>query len=249
MKLTRLSILMLIAIFLTVSCKKDDNPTSNETEATSLGVYKGVLVGSSGYFTADLKSGNSTATIVFDGETYQLQSSEVLTDGEAIEDLILSNGGIIIKISVDANGDNPEVFVSIPNHTVYATVYKETLQNSVQIYEGSSVSTETPSNKRIESTINVSISGSSFTMIEKETYSDWTSDELGVAYKYKGTVTRTGSKVTLKTTMANDGDATPLENIPEAEQTSLVFTVNGDKLNWEEEGSSYTESIELTKKL
>lgn len=117
-----------------VSCKKDkDNTTNNNTEVLTeannnkaLGKYSGILIGSSGYYSIELRNSGSKATVIFDGKTYTLDGQGAIEDDKAITNYTLQKDDIKITFSVGADGKNPGVKISIPGHTVYATVSKET---------------------------------------------------------------------------------------------------------------------------
>lgn len=107
-------------VFAFAACKKDkDNSPNNNSEVLTeannnkaFGKYSGILIGSSGYYSIELRASGSKATVVF--------------DGKAITNYTLQKDDVKITFSVSADGKSPGVKISIPGHTVYATVNKET---------------------------------------------------------------------------------------------------------------------------
>lgn len=161
MKQLTLALLFIATLF---SCKKDDNDTPNNTtptpyvcptcvttpeakaehDASSGGVYKGVIVGSSGTIALYLyNTGTEVKALVsFDGQntTMTTQSLSAWSPGQPITNALFTgtiNGQTISAyFSVGANGQNPQVQLTIPGHTVKVAVYKETSTTLVKNYEG-----------------------------------------------------------------------------------------------------------------
>lgn len=117
-----------------ISCKKnDENPTNTNTEVLieannnkALGKYSGILIGSSGYYTIEVRTSGSKATIIFDGTTHVLEGQGTIEEGKAITNYILQKDAVKITLSVSVDGKNPSVKIDIPGHKVYATISKET---------------------------------------------------------------------------------------------------------------------------
>lgn len=88
----------------------------------SKGIYKGVVLGSSGTIQFDIANNGTaiTAVMVLDGVTVNLSSSVTLVNGQPyIADFtgILNGAPVSINFSVDLNGANPAVTTSsIPGH-------------------------------------------------------------------------------------------------------------------------------------
>ncbi len=163
MRQLTLTLLLVSTLF---SCKKDENDTPNnnntaptpyvcptcvttpeakaEHDAGSGGVYKGVIVGSSGTIALYLyNTGTEVKALVsFDGKnaTFTTQSLSSWSPGQAITNALFT--GVIDGVnmsayfSVDANGQNPKVQMTIPGHTVTVAVYKETSTSLIKNYEG-----------------------------------------------------------------------------------------------------------------
>jgi hypothetical protein len=146
----RVLLITILSVLTFVSCKKG-KPEPEETttlrtvpeavaehDTKSGGVYKGVLVGSSGTIKLSLQGGTSTAVVTFDGETKTFTTNSLgnWSSGQAISNAVFTSGNWTLTFSVDANGQNPSITASIPNHTVSVAVFKETSTNLVQSFEG-----------------------------------------------------------------------------------------------------------------
>lgn len=150
-----LSVFALITLF-NLSCKKSDDATPYvcqtckkipdalaANDAISKGIYKGVIIGSSGTVMFDiLNSGTTiTATLVLDGVTTTLTSNVSWTAGAPYIGSFtgtLSGNPVSISFSVNANGTSPTVIAyNIPGHpNASFTIVKETSQNLVECFEG-----------------------------------------------------------------------------------------------------------------
>jgi hypothetical protein len=111
---------------------------------SSAGVYKGILVGSSGYFKISLKNGTDTVSckIVFDGKTAYLTTTSLnsWTPGQAISNAVftgtLDGQAITLTLSCNADGTNVTVTITYPGHEIGVSVVKETSTTQVKCYEG-----------------------------------------------------------------------------------------------------------------
>ena len=133
------------------ACKDDGDPEkqpmSTETKAefdnSNFGLYKGVIVGSSGTVKIQVNNGNNEAKadIVMDGRTETLSCSTTLTKGQAINNAPFTGSSSSFAFSVGADGKNPEITdFSIAGHEdVTAVVIKETSENVSAAYEGTTV--------------------------------------------------------------------------------------------------------------
>lgn len=150
--------LMFIGLFLfgLSGCKKDSNsgtlsPDIENTPSalasnnnSSAGVYKGVMVGSSGYFKISIQNGTAdiNCEFNFDGKSATLTTNSLAnwTPGQAITNAVFTGTwneeSVSLTFSCDADGSNPVITVSVPDHTVNVTVYKETSTVLVKCYEG-----------------------------------------------------------------------------------------------------------------
>ncbi len=150
-----LPVLILIAAF--ISCKKDSTPAAAYTcatckttpdavaanDASNKGIYKGVIIGSSGTIKFDLQNNGTTITavMVLDGVTVNLTSSVSIVAGQpyvAPFTGTLNGQPVSITFSVSATGGNPVVTTSsIPGHPGSTfTIIKETSTSLIEAFEG-----------------------------------------------------------------------------------------------------------------
>ncbi len=112
-----------------------------EDDNKSSGIYKGTFVGSSGTFKLIIQPNDISGIITVDGKTYKLTTDDISSAnlGSAINNAEFTDASNTIKLtfSVAADGSNPTVAIVITSHTdVKATVFKETSQHQVKVYEG-----------------------------------------------------------------------------------------------------------------
>jgi hypothetical protein len=128
-------LLAFVCVLSVVSCKKDKPKTEEEPialvttpeavaehDSKSGGIYKGILVGSTGTIKISLQGGSSTAVLTFNGETRTLTTNSLnnWSSGQAISNAVFSSGNWTINFSVDPN----------------AELVKETSTTLVQAFEG-----------------------------------------------------------------------------------------------------------------
>ena len=109
---------------------------------SSGGVYKGVIVGSTGTIALYLYNTGTEvkALVAFDGQngTLSTTSLSAWAPGQPISNALFTgtiNGQQVeAMFSVEANGQNPTVTVQIPGHTVYVAIYKETSTTLIKNY-------------------------------------------------------------------------------------------------------------------
>jgi hypothetical protein len=152
--------LLLLSLFAGVafaSCKKKDDGPSAYTctacatapaalaanDASSKGVYKGVLIGSTGTISFDVQNGGTTITarMVIDGTTVDLTSAVSWTAGVPLVAPFtgtLNGSPVSITFSIGSGGESPTITTSsIPGHpNAEFTVIKETSTSLVQCFEG-----------------------------------------------------------------------------------------------------------------
>ncbi|MFN8276831.1 MAG: hypothetical protein U0T84_05070 [Chitinophagales bacterium] len=149
-------LMLLLLVF--AGCKKSETATTPNTcktcvskpdalavnDNSSKGIYKGVIIGSTGTIMFDVLNSGSVikATMVLDGVTTVLTANVTWTAGQPyISDFTgtLNGSAVSITFSVDPNGANPVVTSSnIPGHpTASFDVYKETSSNLVECFLGS----------------------------------------------------------------------------------------------------------------
>ena len=132
-----------------VSCKKDDPapaatlPTTPEALATedtkSGGVYKGVIIGSSGIFKLTLQNGVKEFVITIDGVKKTLTTSDLgsWTSGQEISNATFSGDGWSVVVSIVADGSDGSMTFTVPGHpNISAQILKETSTALVKGYEG-----------------------------------------------------------------------------------------------------------------
>jgi hypothetical protein len=142
--------LLFIVTFL-ISCSKDSSSDSGtpilsdtplakaEFDGSNFGIYKGVIIGSTGVITINIKNdGILTATLVIDGVTSVFTSNGNVALGEAINNLTFTSGDKSFTISVTANGGDISVLSSnIPGHLdATFNVIKEYSEDLVTCYQG-----------------------------------------------------------------------------------------------------------------
>ncbi len=155
MKIYNLLLILVILVGL-IACQKDDDSKDLSANiekspsalavnnSSSAGVYKGILVGSSGYFKISVKNGseNISCNFVFDGKSAILTSNFLQNwkPGDPITEAVFSGTwdgkSVSLTFSCGANGSNPAISVNIPNHVVYASIVKELSTVLVKCYEG-----------------------------------------------------------------------------------------------------------------
>ncbi|UEG49191.1 hypothetical protein LK994_11170 [Ferruginibacter lapsinanis] len=154
MKKNMLFLLALIGALTFGSCKKSDKSYTCATctstpraaaanDASSKGVYIGVLIGSSGTIKFDVMNNGTdiTAVMVIDGVTVNLTSSVTWVSGQpyiAPFTGTLNGSPVSITFSVDNNGGSPTITTaSVPGHpSIEFTLVKETSTALVEGFEG-----------------------------------------------------------------------------------------------------------------
>jgi hypothetical protein len=157
MKLINAGILLIFSVFfLSTGCKKNSSTddykcTTCKTtpdalaanDASSKGVYKGIVIGSTGTISFNVMNGGTaiTAVMVLDGVTVNLTSNVTWSGVNAYVAPftgVLNGAAISITFSVDANGRNPIVMSSnIPGHTTAQfNLLKETSTSLLECFEG-----------------------------------------------------------------------------------------------------------------
>ena len=150
-----------IAVGVLFSCKKKEDEIKKEDppysctscnttpeassayDASNKGVYKGVIIGSSGTIKFALANNDTTITavMVLDGITTNLTSTVKVVSGQtyiAPFTGVLNGQAVSINFSVDATGQNPVITSStIPGHPNSTfTLLKETSSALIECFEG-----------------------------------------------------------------------------------------------------------------
>lgn len=135
--------------------KEDEVKTSSSSFTTtpsalaannnsSAGVYKGIVVGSTGHFELKIKNGsdNITCKLVFDNNSMDLTTTSLNNwmQGQAIKNAVfsgtLNSQSVSLTFSCDSDGSNPVAIIDIPGHTTYVSIVKEKSNMLVECYEG-----------------------------------------------------------------------------------------------------------------
>lgn len=156
--LLSLAIVAISASAIFISCKKSDDSSSTPYkcttcsttpeakaawDASSKGIYKGIVVGSTGTIKFDIANDTSaiTATMDIDGTTVILTSNVSWVNGQAYIAPFtgtLNGQTVTIHLSVGASGSNPTVTsADIPGHpNAVFDIVKETSNALIECYEG-----------------------------------------------------------------------------------------------------------------
>lgn len=148
----------LISIFFVSGCKKDGAKKDEgykcttcaatpeaiaANNASSKGIYKGLVIGSTGTIKFNIQNGGTTitATLVIDGTTVELTSSVAWESGQpyvAPFTGTLNGQAVSIGFSVSANGSSPSVTSSdIPGHPdAEFAIEKESSNALIECFEG-----------------------------------------------------------------------------------------------------------------
>lgn len=165
-----------------LSCKKESSPIEKyecvsciqSAEALSIndqssaGVYKSVLLGSSGSLSIYVYNGNEnvTATVIFDNKSGTLTTQDLTdwTPGQPINEALFTGTvdgkNVTALFSVHANGENPTVNCSITGHDITIATYKELSSEAIKVYEGSYSGSENGG-------LNILMNGNEYTVIVK----------------------------------------------------------------------------------
>lgn len=140
----------LVGIIFSCSKSNDKSTLASSPEATSEndsksgGVYKGVIIGSSGTVKVILQNNTISVEVTVDGETKVLPVTNLTnwTSGQAIVNAVFLKDNWKVTFSVAANGSNPQIKVEIPGHPkVDVTIIKESSSVQVKAYEGTYTAT------------------------------------------------------------------------------------------------------------
>jgi len=145
-----------ISILLLISCTKpgsesaDDKhppglPTSPETKRqydnTTSGVYKGVVLGSSGIIILKINNGDNSIKgyLTIDGQKDTLSASQTISSGQPISNLLFKGTFSSMALSANADGTNAQISnLAISGHpNAGAIIVHENSTEQVMLYEGS----------------------------------------------------------------------------------------------------------------
>lgn len=196
------------AAYKCVSCKITPDAVA-ANNSSSKGIYKGVIIGSTGTIMFDIANNGTaiTAVMVIDGVTVNLTSNVTWVAGQAYIAPFtgsLNGATVTINLSVGISGGTPTVTSSnIPGHPdASLNIIKETSSNLVECFEG------TFSTTRPETGV--------FNMIVLRTLNTWTAVSR-----------KTGSQT------SNTGSGTISDNklIDPSQNNRSIGTLNVDGIN------------------
>jgi hypothetical protein len=131
-----------VATYTCTTCKTTPDALA-ANDASVKGVYKGVLVGSTGTISINIQNGSNTitATMVLDGVSIPLTSTVTVVDGQSYTAPFsgtLNGSAISITFQVAVGGGTPTITSSnIPGHsTVTFSLFKETSTSLLEAFEG-----------------------------------------------------------------------------------------------------------------
>lgn len=239
-KSIKISVLLASLFLIIQSCSEEDNPVLDSNE--EIGTYIGMLTGSSGYFKVYLKENDSEATISFDGDVYELISNEKIQKGSPVENLMLSDETVSLKISVDKYGNNPEISFVIPGHSVFASIFKDDSLNEITVYEGYEEIIRLSDNSvKRHDTYNMTICNNTYVVLE--TYKD-------IVYREEGEIIDvTDTTLTFRVLRTNDGGDSPMEDLDlqDQQESEVTFQINEGQLYYEyNDDNIILDIIELT---
>jgi hypothetical protein len=147
----RKSLFWSLAFFgLLLSCSSDttepassfsSSPDARASEdARSGGIYKGVIVGSSGYFVVVLQSGLTHIKVTVDGESRTLTTTALAswTTGDPLKNVLFVSGDWQATFSVGAAGNVPSISFTLPGHPdPKVALFKEVSTAQVRVFQGS----------------------------------------------------------------------------------------------------------------
>lgn len=121
-----------------------DEPEANAAfDATGQGIYKGVIIGSSGTIKFNIDNGDDgsiTALLVIDGDEIELTTESIYNPETGFQGCFINvAAGVSICMYVSATGQEWEIYgIDIPNHNdVIIQIIKEYSDGLVRAFEGS----------------------------------------------------------------------------------------------------------------
>lgn len=207
---------------------------NEDTDNTSLGIYKGVVIGeTSGYFEIDLKTMRSEGVLFLAGVNSILKNRTPegqLGPNEGFSGYEL---GKVMVLSIQEDGLFPEVQkFNIDGHEDAATAMLKQLAGiPVATYEGFEIERESQDGGANYSEVarwnyNLVLTDVQFALLIES------GDDSGLVFREEGTVTKNGNTLTLRSLWANDGGDTPLKEMDEIDQddSERTFEIDGDQL-------------------
>lgn len=158
MKGTVLSLILLL--FILFACKKTDEPANNDDNGlsvtaetkpqynnTNFGVYKGVIIGSSGLIVFKINNGDNVVKgyLSIDNQKDTLTTTATIALGQPISNVLFTGKISSMKVSASADGSNAMLSnIQINGHNnVTGYIIHENSNNQVLCYEGTFNGTST----------------------------------------------------------------------------------------------------------
>ncbi len=221
---------------------KDDIDDIQE-ELVLYGQSQGILIGSTGAYKITYGDAGVTGTVLFDGITYNINSSQPLFEGYARN---LETDGDLSIVYDPAN--NPSFSFYLTGHDIMNSQVDNS--SSVRLYNGEEFyryfengGTEYES---YTATLNLVISDNSFSILIKDEACSACDDLDETPYFLEGViVNESDSQITFKALREGYGNSA-LEEIPENDQEEVTLnkTENGG-LTYEDSGEDYDLTVNL----
>jgi hypothetical protein len=182
--------LFIIAFVLVLfqSCSKENQSSSSSTEAqaaydnSSFGLYKGVIVGSSGTIKITVNNGDNIvrAYLVVDGTKDTLISNSSFISGQSISNATFTGKLSTFKFSVNGSGSSATITsITIQGHTnVAGIIGKQTSTQVVSCFEGT-YNGQTSTGLKSTGTFNCFLVGNIIVGISRETANGYTDTVTG----------------------------------------------------------------------
>ncbi|MFA6150545.1 MAG: hypothetical protein WC716_04425 [Chitinophagaceae bacterium] len=199
-----------------MSCKKGETKVSENNDG-KLFEYRGVIVGSSGYYKVEVDADGGYAEVVFDGQAHRLTTYKHIEKDKDIDSLVMKDDIVTVVYSFRYADALASISISIAGHDVKytsSTLYDYrhpqlyTLTNGIRLYEGTTKSTM-DGGHFYEGTLNIGLDAFNHTFkgIGKCTNSSDPSQK-GETNEVEGTFSETQFTLTM---YLNGGDTTIYE--------------------------------------
>lgn len=145
-----------------------------EDDSKSSGVYKGTFVGSSGSFKLVIEAGQIFGYLVVDNIEYILSTEDIVPAdlGMAITNALFTNANGTVKLyfSVEPDGENPTVDLTIVGHdNIEVVVFKETSDVLLKVFEGFQYKTYPQEGVQVKAHLNIILSRDSSARVTYKT--------------------------------------------------------------------------------
>lgn len=147
-------------------------------DSKSGGIYKGVVVGSSGFVAVILQSGLKEIRVTLDNEQRTLTTTGLTAwvTGQTIKNAVFSSGDWSATFSVGGGGQIPQITLDIAGHVgAKAVLVKEVSTDLVRVYEGTYSGSES-------GTWNFVVQGPALSGVSRTTSGSGTSTFYGLVF-------------------------------------------------------------------